>query len=186
MRRLTTRELVLVGVLAALAVILPLYEVVFAPEVRALSALSGRVHTQSGQLAAATADANRLPDLEREQTAEAARLAAVERRLPATISVSGLMGRLSTAIAASGVQLIEVTFPQGTQPSPSPTEPIQELAFTVRLRGTFDRLVVFLRAIEAAPPVAVEQSLAIAGGQPLSPAAGYLDITVGMKAIALR
>jgi hypothetical protein len=91
------------------------------------------------------------------------------------------MARLSNAISGSGVQLIEVTFPQGTQPVPSSTEPVQELSFNVRLRGTFDRVVLFLRAMEAAPPVALEQSLtlAAAGG-------GALDITVAMKAIALR
>ena len=179
MRRLTGRETVLVAIAAALAVAVPLYGIVFGPEIRTLSAMSRRVQTQTAQLAATEADAERLPDLEKAQAAEAARLAAVDQQIPDAISVSGLMGRLSSAITYSGVQLIEVTFPAGTQPTPSPTEPIQELAFTVRLRGTFDRVVGFLGAMEAAPPVAVEQSLSLTG-------AGTLDVTLAMKAIAAR
>ena len=179
MRRLTPREFVMVTAAAIIAVLVPLYGFVFAPEVRVLSTLSRRVQTQTAQIAAASADANRLPELERGRADASARLAAAELQIPATVSVSGLMGRLSAAIAASGVQLIEVTFPQGTQPVASATAPIQELAITVRLHGTFDRTVTFLRAIESLPPVAVEQSLAVGGGP-------ELDITLGMKAIALR
>jgi Tfp pilus assembly protein PilO len=185
-RRLTRREVVLVALAAAVAVVVPLYALVFGPEIHTLSAMSRRVGAQTVQLAAAEADAARVPDLERAQAAERARLASVEQQIPADITVSRLMGRLSTSIASSGVQLIEVTFPQGTQPSASPTDPIQELAFTVRLRGTFDRVVWFLRAMEAAPPVAVEQSLTLGGAAGAPAGVGSLDVTLAMKAIALR
>lgn len=186
MRRLTRRETVLVAIAAAVAVCVPLYALVFGPEIHTLSAMSRRAQAQTAQLTAAEADAARVPDLMRAQAAETARLADVEQQIPGTITVSRLMGRLSGAIAYSGVQLIEVTFPHGTQPTPSSTEPIQELAFTVRLRGTFDRVVWFLRAMEAAPPVAIEQSLTLATGAPAPPGTGNLDITVAMKAIALK
>jgi len=171
---------------AAVAILVPWYAFVFGPEIRALSTIGRRVQAQTVQLAAAAADAARVPELERQRAAEAARLRRVERQIPPIISVSGLMGRLSAAIGASGVQLIEVTFPQGTQPAASPTDPIQELAFTVRLRGSFDHVVWFLRAMEAAPPVAVEESLTLAGASRSAAGAANLDITIAMKAIALR
>jgi Tfp pilus assembly protein PilO len=185
-RRLTRRETVLVAIAAAVAVIVPLYAGVFGPEIRTLSTMSRRVQAQTAQLAAAEADAARVPDLERARADEAARVTSVEQQIPGTITVSGLMGRLSGAITHSGVQLVEVTFPEGTQPTPSPTDPIQELAFTVRLHGTFDRVVGFLKAMEAAPPVTIEQSLTLAGAGASATGAGNLDITVAMKAIATR
>jgi len=108
--------------------------------------------------------------------------------MPASISVSTLMGRISQAIAVSGVQLIEVTFPAGTQPSVSPTGPVQELPFTVRCRGTFAGVIMFLQAMEASPPMALEQSLNVAGNGPPTgdrkPAG--VEMTAEMKAFALR
>ncbi|HEV2440267.1 MAG TPA: type 4a pilus biogenesis protein PilO [bacterium] len=186
MRQLTARETVLVAAAAALAVIVPLYSFVFAPETAAMSALNRRVEAQNKQLTAIAASAGRLPTLERDHAGVAARLQQEEQQMPSTINVSGLMGRLSAAIAASGTQLVEVTFPAGTQPTASATDPVQELALTVRLRGTFGHIVTFLQFVEAAPAVVSEQSLAIAGGAPPVPGDGALEATVGLKAIALK
>jgi Tfp pilus assembly protein PilO len=186
MRRLTPREVVLVAVAAAAAVLVPLYSLVFGPELHTLSALASRVRSQTAQLAAAEADAARVPDLERARDVEATRVGLVEQDFPRAITVPKLMGRLSEAIASSGVQLIEVTFPHGTEPVASEAAPIQELAFTIRLRGTFDRVVWFLKAMEAAPPVALEQSLTLGAAADSPAGIGYLDVTVAMKAIALR
>jgi Tfp pilus assembly protein PilO len=185
-KNLTQRERVLLALAAAIAVILPLYEVVFAPQLHMLAVMTKRVEAQRAQVAAASADAGRLPNLLHAEKLTAYRLAAVEQQLPNAVSVAGLMSRLSRAISASGVQLIEVTFPQGTQPSPSAAAPVQELAFTVRLRGTFGPVVTFLRAIEAPPAFAAEQSLAIGPAATAAGGPGTLDITLAMKAIALR
>lgn len=186
MRQFTARETVMVAVAVALAVIVPLYTFVFVPEINAMSALNRRVEAQNKQLAAISASAGRLPTLERDHAEVDARLKLEEQRMPSTISVSGLMGRLSAAIAGSGTQLLEVTFPAGTQPTASATDPVQELALTVRLHGTFGHIVSFLQQIEAAPAVIEEQSLAIAGGAPPVPGDGALEVIIGLKAIALK
>ena len=188
MRRLTLRETVLVVIAAALAVLVPLYTLVFAPQLGVMSLLSRHVDAQNRQLAAVNASAGRLPALERDQAGLAARVQQEQQRIPATISVSGLMSRFSVAIAVSGVQLIEVAFPQGTQPIGSTTDPIQELPVTMRIRGTFEHVVSFLQQIEAAPPVAAEQAVSIGGGAPPAQGngEGNLEVTVSMKAIALR
>jgi Tfp pilus assembly protein PilO len=184
-KNFTRRERALLALAAAIAVILPLYLAVFAPELRMLAAMTKRVQAQRVQVAGAAADAGRLPDLVHQEAVTERSLAAVERQIPDAVRIAGLMNRLSTAITASGVQLIEVTFPQGTQPRLAAAAPVQELAFTLRLRGTFGRVVTFLRTIEAPPLFAVEQSLAI-GPAAAPSAAGNLDITLAMKAIALR
>lgn len=187
MRALTPRETVMVAVAVLLAVAIPLYTVVFAPELGRLSLLNRRIESQSRRLATVEAAANRLRNVQREHAAVEARLQAVERELPASISVSGLMGRISTAIAASGVQLIEVTFPAGTQPAASATAPVQELPLAIRLRGTFAHVVTFLQQLEASPPVAVEQSLTLSGGgAPAVGTATLVEVTLNMKAFALH
>lgn len=191
MRPLTPRETVIVAVAAVLALATPLYRFVFAPELETLARLNRRIEVQTRMLASVGAAANRLPAVEREHAAIAARVRELELRMPRSISVSGLIGRLSVAIAASGVQLIEVAFPAGTQPSAAAADPVQELPFTVRFRGAFARMVAFLQLLES-PPMAAEQSLSIAGGGP--PAAGGagggnpggLEMTLAMKAFALR
>jgi hypothetical protein len=98
------------------------------------------------------------------------------------------VGRISQAIAASGVQLIEVAFPAGTQPSVSPAGPVKELTFTVRCRGTFAGVITFLQVMEASPPMAAEQSVNLAvGGPPTAdrkPAG--VEMTAEMKAFALK
>lgn len=186
MRALTPRETIMVAVAVLLAVAIPLYIGVFAPELGRLSLLNRRIESQSRRLATVEAAAGRLHTVQREHDAVAARLQAVERDIPAGINVSGLMGRISTAIAASGVQLIEVAFPAGTQPIPSATAPVQELLLTIRLRGTFAHVVTFLQQLEASPPVAAEQSLTLSGGG--APAAGTanLEVTLNLKAFALH
>lgn len=187
MRSLTPRETVIVAIALVLAVGLPLYRFVFAPQLEALSLLNRRIETQRRSLVGIEAAADRLHTVEHEHAAAAARVHELEGQIPANISVSGVMGRLSVAIAASGIRLIEVTFPAGTQPSASATEPIQELPFTVRLRGTFARAVAFLQLMESSPRVAAEQSIGISGG---GPSGGVdqegLEITLSMKAFALR
>ena len=191
MRQLTPRETIIVAIAVALAVALPLYLFVFGPELDTLRILDGRIATQSRKLASVEAGARRLPALQQEHAVVAGRLREIERRMPARIAVSGVMGWLSAAIAASGVQLIEVTFPAGTQPAPAVTAPVQELPFTVRFRGTFSRVVIFLHLLESPPVIAVEQSLSISGGGPKT-AGGVagnqenLEITMGMKAVAPR
>ena len=185
MRQLTRREIVIVAVAVALAAALGLYRFAFAPELAALALLNRQIESQTRQMASVETAADRLPAVRQEHGVVAARLREIERRMPVNISVSTLIGRLSQAIAASGIQLIEVTFPGGTQPSASATGPVQELAYTVRVRGTFGRIITFMRLMEAPPPMAAEQSLNISGG-----AAGgnqaVLEMTIGMKAFALR
>lgn len=186
MRRLTSRESIIVAVAAAVAVGITLYTFVFAPEIRTLSLLNRRIAAQTHKLATLEAAAARLPAVQGEHAAVAARLRSVESRMPASISVSGLMGRLSTAIAVSGIQLIEVTFPAGTQPSASATEPVDELAFTMRFRGTFAHTITFLQLLESPPPLATEQSLNITDGSPAAPGVNSLDGALTMKAFAVR
>jgi len=120
-RRLAPREIVIVAVAVVAGVVLPLYRFVFAPELAALGTLNTRIETQTREAVRREAAADRLPAVRDEHTALARRVQEMERQMPASISVSTLMGRISQAIAVSGVQLIEVTFPAGTQPSVSPT-----------------------------------------------------------------
>jgi Tfp pilus assembly protein PilO len=183
-KRLTPRETALIAIAAALAVIIPLYSLVFSPELAVLKIAGGHVAAQSHQIAGLNTDAGRLPALERDTAAVEAGLEQAEARIPATISVSGLMSRLSGAISASGVQLVEVTFPQGTVPAASAADPVQELPVAIRLRGTFEHVVAFMQRIESTPVIAEEQAIAVGGGTP--PGDGTLDVTLTMKAIALH
>lgn len=190
MRQLTRRELVILAIGAALAVVIPLYRFVLAPEINALTTLNDQIAAQTRTLVGIAPSAGRLPALQRDYAAAASRLAQTERQIPTSINISGLMGRLSTAISASGVQLVEVTFPSGTQPAASAADPIVELPFTVRLRGTFERIVSFMQLMEMPPAVAAEQSVSISGASALPSGAGAssanLEVTMSMKAFALR
>jgi len=191
MRQLTSRETAIVAIAAVLAVVVPLYSFVFAPQLDTVAALNRRIEAQTRTLAGVEAAANRLPVVEGQHAAIATRVREMEQRMPTSISISGVMGRLSVAIATSGIQLIEIAFPAGTQPSAASADPVQELPFTIRFRATYARMVAFLQQIES-PPAVVEQSLSVANGGP--PAGGApgggnplgLEITLGMKAFALR
>ncbi len=192
MRPLTERERVLAGVGVAAAVLIPLYAFVFAPTLRTLDAAGRQVQVKTRELASVEAVANRLPATERQRAEIDAQLRAMEQQIPERIQISAVVGRLSRAIDASGVQLIEVTFPAGTQPSPDPADPVEVLPFTLKIRGTFTTMIALMQQLEAPPRLMVGQALTISGGGAAAPGAPVgggpplLDITMSMKAFALR
>ena len=191
MRPLTERERVLAGLGVAAAVLIPLYAFVFAPTLRTLDAAGRQVQIKTRELASVEAVANRLPATERQRAQIDAQLKMMEQQIPDHIQISEVVGRFSRAIDASGVQLIEVTFPTGTQPSADPNDPVEVLPFTLKIRGTFANVIALMQQLEAPPRLMVGQGLMISGGGPAPAVPGrtgtpLLDITMDMKAFALH
>ncbi len=191
MRRLTRREAVLTAIGALVAVVLPLYLFVFMPMVKTIAIMNRQIQVKTRELAEVEVVAGRLPVDQHQRLEIDTRLRAMEQQMPMNISIPRVVGRLSQAIDASGVQLIEVTFPAGTQPSPQPTGPVEELPFTLRIRGTFTSVIVLMQHLEAPPRLMVGQTLGISDGGAGSAALSrsgppLLDITMKMKAFALH
>ncbi len=191
MRPLTERERLLAGFGVVAAALIPLYAFVFAPALQTLDAAGRQLQIKTKELASVEEAANRLPAALRQRAEIDAQLRAMERQIPEHIQISEVVGRLSRAIDASGVQLIEVRFPAGTQPSADPTDPVEVLPFTLKIRGTFVNVIALMRQLEAPPHLVVGQALAISGGgaaatAPGGSAAPVLDITMDMKAFALH
>ncbi len=170
----------IVGCGAVAAVVVPLYLFVFVPKVQTLAMMSRQVQVKTRELAGVEAIAGRLPAVERQRADIDTRLRAMEQQMPTHIRISEVVGRLSKAIDASGVQLVEVTFPAGTQPSAQGADPVEEVPFTLKIRGTFATVIALMQHLEAPPRLIVGQALGISGGPPL------LEITMDMKAFALR
>ena|GEM_PF-2321478 len=198
MRPLTPRERIIVTVGAALAVLIPLYLFVFQPQTATLAILNRQIQVKTRDLAEMERVAARLPEAKRLHAAEIARLRAIERMIPSNIEVSDLVALMSRAIDASGVQLIEIAFPQGARslsdlPAGSPASPaspapslLQELDFSLQIRGLFADIVALMDQVETLPRLVEVRTMDVSDTGGPAGAAPVLTVTLGMKTFALR
>ncbi len=199
MRPLTRRETVVVVGGAVLAVLLGLYFLAFLPRLTALTQVNRQLRAKSIQLAEVEQTAARLPVAQRQHAETEAQLREVERRIPGSLEVHELVAELNSAMQASGVQLVEIAFPEAqpaqTGPQPRPGAPagqvvdMQEVPFSLRVRGTFAQTVAFMGQLETLPRVVAVQTLGIS--EPTSRAAAAfgrssVDISMDMKTFVLR
>jgi len=198
----TQREIIVVAAAAAVGVLLILYYIAFLPRLTALAQANRQLRAKIAQVADTEQVAARLPAARRERELTEEHVRAVEAQIPEAIEVSKLVSDLSRAIEASGVQFVEIAFPEG-QPAQAgaatqaggPAGPavahLQEFPFSMRIRGTFDQTVTFLAWVEAMPRIVVVETLGISGQGDLSAAspgkaAPSLEIGLEMKTFALR
>ncbi len=191
MRRLTPRESAIVAVGVALAVLIPLYLFVFVPQLSRITALNRDIQMKTRDLGVLGAIAGRYPTVQRQAAEISARLTQIERQIPPQVQVPELVRRIGRAIDASGVQLIEITFPAGTTATSPSGSPLQELPFTLHIRGTFGNVIGFMTQLDALSPLVAVQTLGIGGETTSTPrgspsGAPSLDISMDMKTFALR
>ncbi len=191
MRQMTTREKIIVVGAALAVVFFVLYSVVFLPRLKALNQTNRQLRAKIVQVRDMERVAASLPVVREEGAQTQERLRAVEQQIPRRIDVPQLLAELTQAIDASGVRLADMTFPEQAPPgaAASQVSNLQEVAFIVHIRGTFDQTVAFLRLVEALPRIVVVDTLGIAGQADLSQAGKpgqTLDILAGMKTFALR
>lgn len=193
MRPLTRRETAVVVGGVTLAVLLVLYFLVFLPRLTALTQANRQLRTKIAHFAEVEQTAARLPVAVRQHAEVEAQLRGVERRIPGSLQIPELVAELNSAIQATGVQLVEITFPE--VPRAQPGAPagqvvdLQEVPFSLRVRGTFAQTVAFLGQIEILPRVVTVRILGIS--EPADRAAAALgrtslDVSMNMTTFVLR
>jgi Tfp pilus assembly protein PilO len=192
-RSLTRREAAIVAGCAVLAVVLPLYLWVFLPRLTALRVVTRQVQMHTRELAYLEQAAVRLPGAKHAHDQAEEKLRAIQEQIPRD-KIPELIVLLGHAIDASGVQLVEITFPSGQTPQPfslggATNASLTEVPLTLRIRGTFKALVAFMRNVEALPRLVTIQTLGISDvASPASRPGGAptLGITIDLQAVGLR
>ncbi|HLN14167.1 MAG TPA: type 4a pilus biogenesis protein PilO [bacterium] len=191
MRRLTGREITIVAVGAALAIVVVLVLVFFRPAVARLQAAQRQVAASSQQLSQDQSTAARLPQAKAQHAATVAALQRAEQQIPSDLALPQIVALLVQGIDGAGGQFVQLEFPQGVPATALPGSPlVQALSFTMIVRGTWPQIIEFLHTTEGLPRLIAVDSVSVTK-EPLQQGAAptvtpILRAELSLRAFALR
>ncbi|MGH8630360.1 MAG: type 4a pilus biogenesis protein PilO [Burkholderiales bacterium] len=168
---LRRERLLLFSAVAVLALI-ALYLLVFSSrltDLRLARADEARKRSEVGRLAAVV---QQRTEIEQQHAAARRALEDLLDRVPRDPALPALLTQVDFALRASGLELVEITFPQQTQeaasgstqqPSGSANQAVGSLTFQMQVRGRFPQLLVFVQMMESLPRAVVLDTLTITG-----------------------
>ncbi len=162
MRRLTGREITIVAVGAALAIVVVLVLVFFRPAVERLQAAQRQVAASSQQLNEDQQTAARLPAAKIQHAQTVAALQRAEQQIPSQLALPQIVALLVQGIDGAGGQFVQMEFPQGVPAAALPGTPlVQALSFTMIVRGTWPQIIDFLHSTESLPRLIAVDSVSV-------------------------
>lgn len=160
--RLRPRERLLLIVGLSIAGVLLLALLVFFPQVRRAAVMQVDVARKQTELRRATELALRRAEIERKHAAATQSAAALLSRVPNGPDLPGLIVRLDEAMASSGVELQQISFPPETL-QPTGTGNIGALPVQLRVRGTYPQVRVLVQSLEDSARLVELDRIALTG-----------------------
>jgi Tfp pilus assembly protein PilO len=168
---LRRERLLLVGAVAVFGLI-ALYLLVFSRQLTDLRLARSEETRKRNEVGRMAAQVQQRAEIEQQHAAARRSLEDLLDRVPRDPALPSLLAQVDFALRASGLELVEITFPQeseetaagGTQrPAGPPDQAVGSLTFQMQVRGRFPQLLVFVQMMESLPRAVVLDSLTVTG-----------------------
>jgi Tfp pilus assembly protein PilO len=165
------RRSLLIGVGAALAVLLVWYFLLWTPRSNAIDDAKGRQQTAADQAAELEARLNQLRDAQRNEAATRAQIAQLQEAIPDEANLAQFILDANDAATRSGIDFLSIspTPPAAsTQVDPNTGAPLpgvpSEIALSVSITGGYFQMLDFVNRLTDLTRIVVIDGLSVSGG----------------------